>query len=260
MNYIITYIFINQILISLLIISKSLAYLNYDQTILINKLIQNKNTTPKMRIYINQIIYHNYKNKTYLDANLFYRENYKIIKTKKHILNLYAQTGLVKSIEKFNGRSNFYNYSKIYIRSEMLKCISDYNSNNLPHRIKTSNKIPKYIKKHYDIISAGSLDEWKFDKASALSYNKYNYFDSNHLNNNHFNINDKLLQINLILQKLEPRVKRTFNYRYNYDLKTIRSINDVSELMCWSTETTRKVLINAFIQIRKELVNNQLLD
>jgi len=235
-------------------ISKSLAYLNYDQTISINKLIQNKNTTPKMRIYINQIIYHNYKNKTRSDAIIFYKENYKVIKTNKDILNLYAQTGLIKSIEKFNGRSNFYNYSKIYIRSEMLKCISDYNSNSLPHRIKTSNKIPKYIKKQYDIISAGLLDEWKFDKASALSYNKFIQTDTTDV----INTNDKLEQINLILQKLDPKVKRTFNYRYNYDLKIIRSINDVSELMCWSTETTRKVLIDAFNQIRKEIVINQL--
>lgn len=233
-------------------LSNCLGYLQLEQTILINKLIQNKKLTPIMRQRIDKIIFNNYTNKTRSDAYIFYKKNYKLLKNvKKNTLNLYAQTGLIKSIKKFNGKSNFYNYSTIYIKSEMLKCISDHQFNILPHHIQTSRKISKYIKSKYNIMKFGSTnseDEWKLDNINVLAYNK-NYDSEN--NNQLFNIIQK------ILNNLDPKIKRTFNYRYSYDIKIIRSIIHVSELMCWSNEQTRLILSEVFNKIKFELKNNQ---
>lgn len=241
----ILFIFIQVLLFSV----NCLAYLHASQTSLINKLIQNNNLTPIMRNQIDAILYYNYKNKTSSDAYIFYKKNYKLLKNvKMNVLNLYAQTGLIKSIKKFNGQSNFYNYSKIYINSEMLKCISEHQFNILPHSLKTSHKIPKYIKSKYNIINFGSTnteDEWKLDDITSIIYNQdYN------------NVNNKLLNVQIVLNKLDPKIKRTFNYRYDSNLKIIRSLRDVSELMCWSDEKTRLVLIEAFDKIKLELKTN----
>ena len=226
-----------------------LAYLHISQTILINKLIQNNNLTPMMRHKIDQIMYYNYKNKTKSDAYVFYKKNYKLLKNVKlDVLNLYAQTGLYRSIKNFNGKSNFYNYSKIYINAEMLNCISEHQFNILPHRLKSSHKIPKYIKSKYNIMYFGSTnseDEWKLDDLNMINYNNEAIINNN-----------QLLNIHIILNKLDPKIRRTFNLRYNYNLKKIRSIYNVSELMCWSNEQTRLVLLEAINKIKLELKTN----
>ena len=220
--------------------------LKHDSAIRLSEFIFNTIPNTTLMRYLPLII--NYElddpfiNKTISDANIFYRDNYKLFQgNKKKILIPYAQIGLIKSIENFNGKSNFYNYSKIYIRSEMLKCISDHRFNILPHKIKSSSKIPRYIKEKYDVAIIGSNNEWQFDKYNINGY-KYNY---DHLN--------KLSNVNLIVDNLEPKMKRTFKYRYDYNLKSIRSIEDVSELMCWSTETTRKTLLQAYDEIRQKI-------
>jgi hypothetical protein len=246
---------LHNILLILFFIRTCLGYLLPKQIQLINTLLQNKNLTPDMRIMINKIIYNNYKNKITYDSNKFYQEHYKILKScnvlKKDVLDLYAQTGLLKAINNFNGKSNFYNYSKIYVKSEILKCISEHKFNILPHRIKSSNKIPKYIKEKYNILYIGSTnheDEWK--------YKSNNNIDTNYDTDTDTNTNtNKLSNINMIVENLDPKIKRTFKYRYDYNLKKIRSISHVSELMCWSTEKTRQVLLNANKQINTELNN-----
>jgi hypothetical protein len=241
-------IFIQIILLIVLNIN-SLAYLHVSQSMLINKLIQNNNLTPIMRQQIDIIIYDNYKNKTRSDAYIFYKKNYKLLKNVRiNVLNLYAQVGLLKSIKNFNGKSNFYNYSKRYVNSEMLKCISEHQLNLLPHYMKSSNKIPKNIKSKYNIMYFGSSngeDEWKLDDITSIIYNQNDNI-----------INNKLLNIQIVVNKLEPNIKRTFNYRYDSNLKIIRSLHHVSELMCWSEEQTRLVLLDAVNKIKLELKTN----
>ena len=65
-----------------------------------------------------------------------------------------------------------------------------------------------------------------------------------------------MLNVQIILNNLVPKIKRTFNYRYNSNLKIIRTLRDVSELMCWSEEQTRLVLLDAFDKIKLELDAN----
>lgn len=237
-----------QLIIVVIFNINCLAYLHISQTILINKLIQNNNLTPVMRHKINTILYYNYKNKTRSDVYIFHKKYYKLLKNIKiDVLNLYAQNGLFKSIKNFNGKSNFYNYSKIYVNAEMLQCISDHQHNILPHRLKSSNKISKYIKSKYNIMYFGSTnseDAWKLDELDIKNYNK-----------NDYTLNNQLLNIHIILNKLKPKIKRTFNLRYNYNLKKIRSISHVSELMCWSKEQTRLVLLDAINEIKLGLKN-----
>ena len=75
-------------------------------------------------------------------------------------------------------------------------------------------------------------------------------------NKDDYTINNQLLNIHIILNKLKPKIKRTFNLRYNYNLKKIRSISHVSELMCWSEEQTRLVLLDAINEIKLGLKTN----
>jgi hypothetical protein len=199
-----------QIILLILIINYQ-AYLHVSQTKLINNLIQNNNLTPIMRQNIDMIIYHNYKNKTNTDAYLFYKKNYKLFRAVRFdVLKLYAQTGLIKAIRKFNGKSNFYQYSKIYVNSEMLKCISENNFNILPHSLKSSNKISKYTKLKYYITSFGSTnaeDEWKLNDVNIKIYNQDD------------GVTNKLLNIQIILNKFEPKIKRTFKSCFFMTLK-----------------------------------------
>jgi hypothetical protein len=133
------------------------------------------------------------------------------------------------------GYSNFYNFSQIYIKSELYKCIADRNYNIIPyyHRKNKNN----YEKNKYKLQFLGN-DEWIIDK--------YNLIQINNVNIDHvFNI----------INTLDPSIKRTFYLNYNYNLDSIRTVKHVSELMCWSPEITRQKLKLASTIIKNKLSN-----
>jgi len=213
------------------------AYLTSSQWFKINKLL-NGNTPIEIKNKLKYIIFNKYKNKTISDALLFkkkYLYSFKDIKNDE--IKLYAYTGLLKAINMYKsnisyGYSNFYNFSQIYIKSELYKCIADRDCNILPYYYRKKN-----IKNKYKIQFLGN-DEWIIDK--------YNPKQINYINIDH---------VFKIINTLDPSIKRTFYLKYNNNLDSIRSVKQVSELMCWSPEITRQKLKLASTIIRYKLSN-----
>jgi len=222
------------ILIKILLIN---SYLTFNQWNIIKKFKQNSQTPEYITRKIDKIIFSNYYNKTTYEAYLFRKKNWKHFNYKKinyKEIESYACMGLIKAIKNYNGKYNFYNFAKIYIHSELLKSVSELtNPSILPHQYKSQYKY-RNITSIYKIQYCGS-DDWIFDKFSKEN------------NVQEFN-KEKMIDI---VNQLNPDVRRTFYLRHGYNFDSEMPIYKVSELMCWSQETTRLKLLKAYNHIKK---------
>lgn len=212
------------------------SYLTHEHWLIIKNLKQNINTPDFIHNKIDKIIYTNSYNSTTYEAYLFRKKNWKHLKRiNKKEIESYACMGLLKAIKNYNGKYNFYNFAKIYIHSELVKSISELtNPNLLPHRYRTQYKYKNLLNK-----------------------NKVYNYDNEILIVDKINNIDELNKDNIynIVNNLDSDIKRTFYYRHGYNLDFFMPIHKVSELMCWSNETTRLKLTKAYSIIKKNIKN-----
>ena len=87
-------------------------HLNSYQMNLINKLVQNPILSNKERETVNNILYKAYEKWAIKQAiNFKLLHKYKCDNIKTEELIFYSKIGLFKSIQKYNGKYNFINYS-----------------------------------------------------------------------------------------------------------------------------------------------------
>jgi hypothetical protein len=226
--------------------------LNNYQLHLINNLLQNPLLKIKERESINKILYKAYENfavKKALDFKTLH--SYKCQNIKINELILCSKLGLFKSIKKYNGKYNFINYSSIYIKSELLRLLTEtYSLSALPKSYRIKNKL-NFTEN--ELILYNRLLNTQLSCQYKTPENNIFVKDDNILNK----INKKYEDYELLndkINKLSGFEKRIFQLKYNYDLnlnndnnynyKQIRSNKNIAILMCCSEETIRKSLIN----------------
>lgn len=216
-------------------------YLNKFQISLINKLIQEPTLTNNQRHKINHILFTAYEKWSIKKAFEFKTlHRYKCMDIKNEELILYSKIGLFKSIQKYNGKFDFMNYSKIYIKSELLKLLTDkyslsilpkkyrkHNKYNLAYKelhhykqVLTVNLFSKYETYHLDLLFSREEDK---DILSKL-HKKYQYQED----------------IYNLVSNLSPFTRRIIYLKYCSDKKV--SNKHISILMGCSEETIRKHL------------------
>ena len=150
----------------------------------------------------------------------------------KKILITYGYIGLWKAIHKFNGSTNFYKYSNIYILSEFKRGLSDINTNYiLPHRLRVNKQFLKVNNMSNFHVTSFSHIHSDYDKKIESEFRNYCSSESPE-------------ELYSILQMLTPKERNYFTYRYNiYTCKIHRTNKEVAQLMCVSEETARKEII-----------------
>ena len=218
-------------------------HLNSNQIQSINNLIKKNQLTNNQREQINIILYHCYKKyaikKTYEFKKL---HSYKCQDIDTDELLFSSYMGLYKGIKKYNGEIPLNKHSDIYIKSELLKTITEkFNLSPVPKSIR---------KKGKEQMSTIEKNTYKKNlEPKLISYDNYWQFDkiykNNIVNNEHNNIIEKEYYTNIwqVINNLEPYDKKIFHYKYDFYLNKIRSNKNISELMCCSEEAIRKRLI-----------------
>jgi DNA-directed RNA polymerase sigma subunit (sigma70/sigma32) len=207
---------------------------------LIKKILSNDKCTNEIKYNTKIIIFNNYYDWTKKITHLFIKNNKKIVKNIKfNDLNMYASSGLIKAINKFdytyndtyNNTSNFAKYALFYIKSDLYKGVSDLTPIKLlPHHYRINNKWKKNNKNLY--------------RKSMKIINTYGCNDRN------FKYIHAIKKSNIIIE-LEPFLQRIYNYRYDENMNIKFSIQKISQLMCVSDETIRKSLIIINNNIKK---------
>ena len=236
-------------------------YLNNQQWDRIQKIIQHNETPINIKNKVNQIIYHSYEkwaiNQAY-KFKFFHRYKSRNIQIEDFILS--SKVGLYKSIQKYNGKTNFVMYSKKYIQGELYKCLTEF------HGITSITKSQRRKKK----VFTNKIERKKYRKqtqSSLISYSDYWRFDKIrlYLENEQSDILEKYIQrekhqnlwINIYNNSnnrnssTKTFSERAFSYKYDYDFIPIRSNLQISRLMGCSEEWVRKNL---------KCFNNDILD
>ena len=150
-----------------LFIKSNSLHLNNYQIRLLNNLIQNEKLTLFEREKIHLILYKAYEKfavKKALEFKVFHR--YKCADMKVEEIIFSSKIGLFKAIKNYNGKYNFINYSSIYIKSELLKLLTDkYSLSSLPKKYRRTNKKDKkeMNKNMLDVTLTIHYEPWQLD-------------------------------------------------------------------------------------------------
>jgi len=222
------------LLLSKIIICNCL-HLSPIQSDLIIKLIKNPQLTINQRKYINNVLYHSYEKKAIKKAIEFKQlHNHKCRNIIIDDLIIASKFGLCKSIKKYNGNSPFSYFSNFYIDGELFKTLTDYYSTSIiPKKVRiknksnyTKNELLEYKKKLNPVYVSYS-NYWIFDKYQ--NSNKYQ-------NSKEINKNKKIW---ILIDGLDPLIKRFFYLKYDYEFNKIRTNKRVSQLLTCSEEHIR---------------------
>lgn len=162
----------------------------------------------------------------------------------KHLLLRYGYMGLWKAIKKYDGTSNFYKYSDVYVTSEFKRGLSDIQTNSiLPHRLRVNKE---FLKLH-------NMSEYYVTSFSYIDANYDKSLESNFYNHCQLESPETIYEI---LQVLTQKERSYFTYRYNtYTCKVQRTNKEVAKLMCVSEETARKEIMRVTEIVLKTLQN-----
>jgi hypothetical protein len=231
MKIIIIFILINTIA---LVVS---FHLNNYQIQLINNLLQKPQLEPEQREKIHLLLYKAYEKmaiKRAFDFKALHKRKCKTMKNEELILS--SKIGLFKAIQKYNGKYDFFNYSTIYINSELLKLLTDhYALSSLPKSYRIKGKGKEDEKKDYShllhVTFSIQYEQWQVD-----SIFKSNEDIVSKINNKY----EKETAYSLLVDN----DKRFFYLKYYFHEGKILSNKHVSTLMCCSEETVRKKCVN----------------
>ena len=213
-------------------------HLSKEQFYLINNLIKKNNLDINQREVINKILYLSFEKLSVKKAIEFKKYHYhkcKNINIDDFIIS--SKFGLFKSIQKYNGKSNFIYFSDIYIRSELLQTLTNHFSLSiLPKKMRIKNKT-NYTSlelKNYNKLLQTRLvdysDEWQFDKLKE--YNKNFILDK-------FEIQESYMEFWRKISLLKPFFRNILYLKYDFEFNKIRSNKKISELLCCSEENIR---------------------
>jgi DNA-directed RNA polymerase sigma subunit (sigma70/sigma32) len=226
-------------------------HLNNYQIKTINNLIKNPETKLNEREIINKILYKSYEKwavKKAIDFKKIHKFKCKNINNEELFLS--SKIGLFKSIQKYNGKYNFINYSIFYINSELLKLLTDkYSLCNIPKKERMKNK-----------VNVPQIDLFKYN--NLLNIKLSHDYDVKHLELI-FKKEDDILgkihkkyvekeKMNILLNNITLFEKRIIYLKYNLYSNKVISNKKIAELMCCSEETIR----NKLILIKNTLINN----
>jgi hypothetical protein len=218
-------------------------HLTKDQFYLINNLIKKNNLSIKQRETLNKILYLSFEKLSIKKAIEFKKYHYHKCKNINiDDLIVSSKFGLFKSIQKYNGNSNFIYYTDIYIRSELLKTLTNYFSLSIiPRKIRIKNKT-NYTKlelNNYNKLLQTRLvsysNQWQFDK---LNINKENILDK-------LELFEYYIEFWRKINSLKSFQKQIIHYKYDFEFNKIRSNKKISELLCCTEENIRFNLIKA---------------
>ena len=219
-------------------------HLNNYQVNLINKLLQNPGLENKQRECINEILYKGYEKwaiKKAIDFKMLHKYKCNNIKTEELIFH--SKICLFKSIKKYNGKSNFINYSIIYVNSELLKLLTEKHSLSIlskSYRSKNKATLSKQELVNYNhLLKTNFFCEYENWQLDLLFINNDDILSKINKKND-----EKEKSIKLI-NNLTPFSKRILYFKYNSIINSNKIISNknISELMCCSEENIRKELI-----------------
>jgi hypothetical protein len=228
-------------------------HLNYKQWSNIQIILQHKETPPKIKNTVKNIIYYAYEKLAIKEAYKFKKfHSYKCKNINIEDFLLSSKLGLYKSIQKYNGYTNFENYSKKYIHGELYKCLTNFHEiTNIPksYRRKAKTNLTINSRKNYKKCLKTSLvsstEYWRFDKIQSLKKNKIisTPKEEQEERNGVQLIGAKMNEL-FAKSKTDTFTKKVFEYKFDSDFQIIRSNKYIAELMGCSEEHVRNKLEN----------------
>lgn len=203
----------------------------------IDTLMKNPSLTHKMREKIAEKITEHYK--YYADKKAIeFKKLHKFKCRSIHVddLKTASRIGLYKASLRYNGNYHFFNYMNIYIKGELLKCMTDYFTiTSVPktERRKKVTKLEKYHNLKLITTYVKSHEEFKYETFRKLTVNTME---------SKFTYQKIWNEIKEELQN-DPFTWRCMILKYDFEFNKIRSNLEISKYMVCSEEFVRKKLI-----------------
>jgi RNA polymerase sigma factor (sigma-70 family) len=239
--------------ILLLIIIKGNGYLTSFQWIKINSILTNPNYyTISQQQAVKSIIYNNYQIWTTIQAIKFKKfHKYKCNHITNQELILYSLLGLHKAILSYNPErlknNSFSTYAFIYIRSELLKGITDLYPITTVSKQERRKRFNSRKNKTNLIIHSISPVYQK------ICFNDYSVKQYNEQNQNLFmNYDDLWSKIDYDLP-ISPIIKKIIKLKFSYEFKQIRSNKEISKIIGCSEETIRNYIVTFKNELRNTI-------
>lgn len=217
-------------------------YLNKQNQNSLFNLIRHPKLTIYQRTKINTVLLYCYKNWAIKQAYLFkMKHKYKCKRISTGELTLSSIFGLYKSTLKYNGHGSFTNFATFYVKSELLKTLTQsYSMNTISkyERSKSKNETNRLDISNNNFIFASHDEEWKYSRQKYTDENldKVCYFD-------------KMREVWEKIYKYDAFTVRIFALKYDNEFNTIRTNKVISLLMCCSEEYVRRILMRTKKQI-----------
>jgi RNA polymerase sigma factor (sigma-70 family) len=217
---------------------------------MIQHIIQNKDISPEIKNKTKEIIATHYTPWALSQYNKFVNRNRSYL-YKKHIplndLRQYAIVGMAKALAKYNGSVDFTLYAEKYVLGTLHQGVTDLIPlRPISHSLRMNGK-------DAPSITFAHENTWMFDKLY-----KSNSRDNTNIilrsEEKYISRKNEIERINAIVKQFTPYEQQLFYYRYSKDtLHEIRTVANVAELMCCSTETYRKKMNKIIDKIRDEI-------
>ena len=250
------------------------AYLTLHQKQFIKNIIQSPNVPAEIKNKTKKIIAVHYLPWTLAEYNKFVSKHYKYLYKNQILLNdlrQYAILGMTKALVNYNSSVDFTLYAKKYVLGSLHHGVTKL----LPlHPVSHKNRL-KGMK--LPPITFTNENTWMFDKIKP--YNGKNFTPlknsiqttdefSNKLpvtdddiilvrndnTNPYISRKKEIDKIKYIVAQEPPHIRRMFYYRYSkYTLEEIRTIDTVSELMGFTSETYRKTMNKLMKKLKNEI-------
>jgi len=206
----------------------------------IREIMKHPSCTVPIREKLNAVLFNKYEEWAYYHARLFKKKHRFLCKDiKLDELNLFALSGLNKSITNYNPDYIFYKYATIYIYSYLHDGVS---------KQQTMNIVPRHIRKDKN-------HPWRLKNKERY----LNLLDPIFLGDDDFKLNEfideknnpsKISEYNNSLLELWISIKselnlfsyKVFTYKYNIEFDKVMSDEKIAILMGCSEETIRKSL------------------
>jgi len=183
-------------------------------------------TTESMRQKIHYILFERHIPLVYGITNAFRNEHYRKSKNiGKDDMISYACKGLYDAVKKYNGRSSFVYYAKIYINGELYNCLTINNPITIMSKQQRRQKVENTQSEYFEIRKNIYLDKRDYLPSVKQLPNVivYSYMETwNKINS------------------FPPFVKRCFHLKFDFYFNKVRSNRHVAELMCCKEEWVRR--------------------
>ena len=212
-------------------------FLDLNQWEMINKIIINTDKNSEMRKKINKIIYMYYNDWSYCKAIEFKKFHYYKCKNIPLLeLYLYSNSGLLKAITNYNGKSNFTNYAKLYVKGELHKGLTELYpicsiSKKERSRKKTISDINNY--KRTNLLDTKIIKYDNLIYKIGIKNDHYNYI------NNWDEGNEKYEEFWEKINALQPFEKNLIYSKFDYNLNKKVSNGYLSKKFGYSEEYIR---------------------